>query len=376
MGIKKLISGLCCLLPLAGFAQKAFTISGAVGKLNAPAIVYFSHIENNVPVEDSCVLKDGKFSFKGEVSEITIARLTLLHQGGDPAKIRNADFMTVMLDGATTITSKDSLIHATVKGTQVNMDYIAVEKQKAVYSNRLLQLWNGYKSLPANQRDDKAFGAVYSQAMADDRTAKQTIDSAYAAKHPKSLLSPMLLIWYANSMQLDTLEMIYNAFTAPVKASPAAKVIARKIYSRRSIEIGGLAPDFTIPDTAGVPVSLAAYRGKYVLVDFWASWCKPCRAENPNVLKAFDTYKDKNFTVLGVSIDDSSAKDKWLKAIQNDHIGKWAQVCELMGRASTISNLYHLESIPQNVLVDPQGRIVAKNLRGEALQEKLAAVLH
>ena len=376
MKIQKLIGSVLCLLPLAGFAQKPFTITGHIGKLNAPAMAYLSYMQGSNMLEDSSMLKNGVFTFKGMVDEPCIARLYLSHDGDNPQRIKQPDFMTVLLDGNTTLTSKDSLGTAVIKGTRLNLDYIAIEKQKAISSNKIVKLWNDYHALPASQQDAKAFGDAYGKAMADDRTTKQTLDITYAKQHPGSQLSPMLLIWYANSMPLDTLETIYNAFSAPVKENSAAKVIAKKIYSRKSIEIGGLAPDFTIPDTAGTPVSLASFRGKYVLVDFWATWCKPCRAENPNVVKAFHAYKDKNFTVLSVSIDDSPAKEKWLKAITDDHINGWTNVSELKGRASQISNLYHLESIPQNVLVDPQGKIIAKNLRGEALQEKLATVLH
>jgi thiol-disulfide isomerase/thioredoxin len=134
--------------------------------------------------------------------------------------------------------------------------------------------------------------------------------------------------------------------------------------------VGATAMNFTQNDTAGKPVTLSAFRGKYVLVDFWASWCGPCRMENPNVVSAYAKYHPKGFDILSVSLDRAGDKDKWLKAIYADRLA-WTHVSDLQFWQNAVAVQYGVGSIPQNFLIDPQGKIVAKGLRGEDLEKKL-----
>jgi peroxiredoxin len=155
-------------------------------------------------------------------------------------------------------------------------------------------------------------------------------------------------------------------------ASPATDAMAGEEENMTAVKIGQVAPDFTLPDLSGKATSLSSFKGKYVLVDFWASWCKPCRMENPNVVQAYNTYKNKNFTILGVSLDRT--KDAWAKAIQADGL-TWTHVSDLKFWESAVVPLYGLNSIPSNMLLDPEGKVIAVGLRGPELQAKLQEVL-
>lgn len=222
----------------------------------------------------------------------------------------------------------------------------------------------------------------YQQVFAQNATYDSVLFSkaaaasyGFASTHLSSFITPFAIYRYYQSTD-DVLktEALYNQLSADVKASPMSVGLAGVISQAKQNATGYVLADFSQADTSGKAVSLSSFRGKYVLVDFWASWCGPCRMENPNVVAAYNRFKDKNFTVLGVSLDRPGHKDDWLKAIHDDGL-TWTHVSDLQFWSNAVAQQFQIQSIPQNFLVDPEGKLVARNLRGAALERKLEQLL-
>ena len=174
--------------------------------------------------------------------------------------------------------------------------------------------------------------------------------------------------------QYATVGPVYEALSPALKNTPQGRDYGSMVAALKNIGIGQSAPIFSQNTPEGKKVSLADYRGKYVLVDFWASWCGPCRAENPAVTKVYNEYKGRNFDILGVSLDNEKSRAKWVKAIGDDHLA-WTQVSDLKGFENAAAQRYAVRSIPQNFLVGPDGKIVAVNLHGAELGATLAQLI-
>ncbi|MCU0335579.1 MAG: TlpA family protein disulfide reductase [Chitinophagaceae bacterium] len=195
----------------------------------------------------------------------------------------------------------------------------------------------------------------------------------FLSEFGQSAVAPFLLnlVWPLNYPLADV-EAWYKQVPASARNNNYAANLEELINTERMLGFGQLAPAFVQNDTEGKPISLEAFKGKYVLIDFWASWCGPCRQENPNVVRAHNKYKAKNFTILGVSLDRD--RGSWVKAISADNL-QWTHVSDLGFWNNAVAKLYKVQSIPQNYLLDPQGRIIGKNLRGAELDAFLERTL-
>jgi thiol-disulfide isomerase/thioredoxin len=325
-------------------AATEFVISGTITGYPEGTTVEFLNGQTGA-TEKSTVLKDNKFEFKGKMERPEF-KIILFN--------RQQPYITLFLD--------NSVI-------QITGDKATIDKAKITGSESHTAFEQFNNSLEPYQ-------SVFAEAGEYDSAMNEKAMSLireFVTTHTGSYITPLAVIRY-NQIADDVLktEELYNLLQPNIKASSMGQYIAQQIAEGKQNGAGTVLADFSQPDTSGVPVSLSSLRGNYVLVDFWASWCGPCRQENPNLVAAYKKYKDKNFTVLGVSLD--KAKPAWIDAIQMDGL-TWTHISDLKGWGNAAAQQFQIFSIPQNFLIDPNGRVVGKNLRGPALQRKLAKVL-
>ncbi|OAV68846.1 Thiol-disulfide oxidoreductase resA [Bacteroidales bacterium Barb4] len=209
---------------------------------------------------------------------------------------------------------------------------------------------------------------IFQANTAASREEGFDIDSLVSL-HPASPAAAFYLYrYFTYQLTLDELKAVRAKLSPALDSSPYVTDLDAIIGQLEQVQIGQTAPEFTLPDTAGNPVALSAFRGSYVLLDFWASWCPPCRQENPSLVKVYNEYKNRNFTIVGISLDYS--QEHWLKGIADDHLA-WTHVSDLNYWDSEIPSLYGVRGIPANVLLDPEGVIIAKNITGDKLPETL-----
>jgi len=365
------------LLPLSIFAQsESFTVKGTVGKLNSPSKVYLSYRQNKTVITDSASIKNGMFELKGQVSNPVKAKLVLDHAGKGLQNQRTPDFVELYLEkGVVSLISKDSVYNAVVVGSVVNDDNRKLTEKLAAAKNKMKVMMAEYYAAPDEKKKSKEFQDETEKRYNAITKEIQEIESAFIRDNPNSYVSLDIIKNTGGSIpNVEVLDSLFKSLTETIRNSSAGKELSERIDKLKLVAVGAIAPDFTQMTPENQPVKLSDFKGKYVLIDFWASWCGPCRAENPNVVKVYNQYKDNGFTVLGISLDNEKGRDAWLKAINKDQL-TWTQVSDLKGWYNEVAALYSVKAVPQNFLIDPNGKIIAKNLRGEELAAKLKEII-
>jgi peroxiredoxin len=378
--MKLKLSMLALLLPFAASAQKTnFNITGHIGKLDKPAKAYIDYMDNGTSHEDSCVVTNGTFKFTGSVSGITTSRMAFDHTGqGKQHAIYapNADVVYIYFGKENMVyTSADSLVNAKVTGSKVYDEFQAYNKQIGGTIMDLTKAVNAeFSRATPEQQKDTAFVKVidtrYRKNIAD-RGEKQFL---FAKNNPNSYFGLVGLSESAGTkVDVDKIGPVFKALNASLRNTDMGKELEQRIQAAGITAIGKPAPVFTQNDVNGKPVSLSDLKGKYVLVEFWASWCAPCRAGNPNLRKQYELYKDKGFEIISVSLDN--VKEKWVDAIAKDGL-PWIQVSDLKGWNNAVGRLYGVRAVPQSFLLDKDGKIIGNTLRDESLNAKLAELFN
>ncbi len=366
--MKKIFGFLFFALIVSLFSKagdSTFTISGKFDKVKS-GLIYLYIYEGATMKKDSSKIQNGHFAFKGFIQKPSTAILDLKDNKQSYFKFY-VEPVSIILNGI-----GDSLELFTIKGSPINDDDTQLMKRM-----EFIKKWEDANSklfAEASKVKNKELMDSLDEVDNDILKEKRKVVSQFVKDYPHSMRSAMAIAEnYAYYAEADEVEPLYNLLDKNLRKSETGSDIKKMIDVYKTVAIGKVAPEIIQSSPEGKDVALSSLKGKYVLVDFWASWCGPCRRENPNVVNTYNQFKDKGFEIFGVSYD--TKKTNWEKAIKDDKL-VWQQVSALNGWKNPTSETYGIKAIPSNLLLNKDGKIIAKNIFGKKLVVKLSEILN
>lgn len=349
--------------------KNTYTLEGdAVGFADGTEIFVNTFENKQTKVIDTLIVKDGKFS--GTYPKNTSIKLNFLRTDEANGSViyfpENEDMKAVLY--------KDSIQASRVTGGKQNKAYSEYVTKMGEFNERKQASIEAFRN--AQQQNDAAAAAKVQSDNLNLMGEETKYKKEFLSKHDKSLFSIMLVAEMVGRGEISTsdAQKYLTDLSPELEATDMTQELKAKLETMGKAEIGTKAPEFSAPSPDGKNIALSETLGKYTIIDFWASWCRPCRVENPNVVKVYKKYHDKGLNIISVSLDKADQKDKWLQAIKDDEMD-WFHVSNLQFWSDPIAQQYSVRSIPATFLLDENGIIIDKNLRGAALEAKIATLL-
>jgi peroxiredoxin len=353
------------LLMWACSSEPHYTIKGNIAGSDSVKFYLKKRVDGKTVNIDSAVSKNGSFTMKG--GKVDYPELVYLI-AGNTRKMKDfyLENSEITIDG-----QLDSLYVAEVKGSKTQDEYRSLIESNNVLTTEYSKILGQYQQ--ASQSGDFAGAEAQRKQMDSVENEMLKLQKDFVKNNPKSYVTPSILYNLAYDMDANEIEQSVNSLDTSLVKLPEMQSLLKRAESMKTVAVGQKAPDFTMNDPEGKPVSLSSKIGaKLLLVDFWAGWCGPCRRENPNVVKVYNEFHKKGFDVFGVSLDRT--RDQWVSAIAEDKLA-WTQVSDLQYWNTPAAKLYAVQAIPANFLLDETGKIIGKNLRGDDLYSKVNEIL-